>query len=56
MKRLNHKNIVKVFKIYIDNLRGYVYMVMELIRGKFKDCIIKKLSHYSEIEAKILFK
>ena len=31
MKRLNHKNIVEVNKLYIDYINTRVYMVMEFI-------------------------
>ena len=31
MKRLNHKNIVEVNKLYIDYITARVYMVMEFI-------------------------
>jgi len=48
MKRLNHKNIVKVFKVYIDFINARVYMVMELIKGKELVDILDRLVHYSE--------
>ena len=31
MKRLSHKNIVKVYEVYIDYVEGRVYTVMELV-------------------------
>ena len=48
MKRLDHKNIVKVYKVYIDYINANVYTVMELIKGKELVDILHKMEHYSE--------
>jgi serine/threonine protein kinase len=56
MKHLDHKNIVKVYEVYIDQVSARVYMVMELIKGGELVDMIHKLVQYSEQKAKILFK
>jgi len=48
MKQLNHRNIIKVYEVYIDYISGRVYTVMELVQGKELFDMIHKLGHYSE--------
>jgi len=52
-KLLNHPNIVKVFELYIDSLRGAIYSVMELIKSKEMFEVIHELGHYSGFCLKI---
>ncbi|CAD8098248.1 unnamed protein product [Paramecium sonneborni] len=61
LQKLNHDNIVKVHKLYIDFYNGFqseskAYAVMELIKGKEMFEVINELGHYSENVAKELFK
>ena len=44
---LDHPNIVKVFELYIDSLKGTIYSVMELVRSKEMFEVIHELGHYS---------
>ena len=45
--QLNHKNIIKVYELYIDYITKRVYMVMELAECDEMFEIIKDLGHYS---------
>ncbi|CAD8174500.1 unnamed protein product [Paramecium octaurelia] len=61
MFKLQHENIVKVHKLYVDFNNGFqseskAYVVMELIKGKEMFEVINELGHYSESDAKELFK
>ncbi|CAK76827.1 unnamed protein product (macronuclear) [Paramecium tetraurelia] len=61
MFKLQHENIVKVHKLYIDFNDGFqseskAHVVMELIKGKEMFEVINELGHYSESDAKELFK
>lgn len=56
MKNLNHPNVVEVYELYIDEFRGNVYIVMELIEGLEMYEAIKKLGSYNESTARRLFK
>ena len=47
MKNLNHPNVVEVYELYIDEFRGNVYIVMELIEGLEMYEAIKKLGSYN---------
>ena len=33
MKKLDHPNIVKVYELYIDRVKGLVYLIMELVHA-----------------------
>ncbi|CAD8170348.1 unnamed protein product [Paramecium pentaurelia] len=60
MFKLQHENIVKVHKLYVDFNNGFqseskAYVVMELIKGKEMFEVINELGHYSESDAKELF-
>ncbi|CAD8069289.1 unnamed protein product [Paramecium primaurelia] len=61
MFKLQHENIVKVHKLYVDFNNGFqseskAHVVMELIKGKEMFEVINELGHYSESDAKELFK
>lgn len=56
MKNLKHPNIVEVYELYIDEYRGNVYIVMEMIEGQEMFEVIKQLGSYNESTAKGLFK
>lgn len=61
MIKLNHENIVRMFKLYIDYNDGFqsesrAYAIMELIEGKEMFEVINENGHYSEIDARRLFK
>ncbi|CAD8068673.1 unnamed protein product [Paramecium primaurelia] len=61
LQKLNHDNIVKVHRLYIDFNNGFqsesqAYAVMELVQGKEMFEVINTLGHYSESLAKELFK
>lgn len=45
--KLNHRNIIKVYKLYIDYFSKKIYMVMELADCKEMLEVIKNLGHYS---------
>lgn len=47
MKKLDHKNIVKMYEMYIDKTNGIIYTVMEYIKEKEMFEIIRSLGHYS---------
>ncbi len=46
-RKLNHKNIIKVFELYIDYTTKKMYMVIELAEGQEMFEAIKDLGHYS---------
>ncbi|CAK74290.1 unnamed protein product (macronuclear) [Paramecium tetraurelia] len=61
LQKLNHDNIVKVHRLYIDFNNGFqseskAYAIMELVKGQEMFEVINKLGHYSESVAKELFK
>lgn len=47
LKELDHPNIVRVFEVYIDQLKGKVYSIMELINGKEMFEVIHDMGHYT---------
>ncbi|CAD8108082.1 unnamed protein product [Paramecium sonneborni] len=58
---LSHDNIVKAYKMYLDFDTGFqsesqAFVVMELIQGKEMFEVINDSGHYSEDDAKELFK
>ncbi|CAD8175537.1 unnamed protein product [Paramecium pentaurelia] len=58
---LSHDNIVKAYKMYLDFDTGFqsesqAFVVMELIKGKEMFEVINDSGHYSEVDAKELFK
>mmetsp|Transcript_73386 Transcript_73386/g.85261 ORF Transcript_73386/g.85261 Transcript_73386/m.85261 type:complete len:382 (-) Transcript_73386:236-1381(-) len=55
-RMIKHKNIVGVYKMYIDRLKMKVYTVMEFVPGKEMLEFICDNGHYSESEASKLFK
>jgi len=46
-RKLNHKNIIKVYELYIDYITNRVYMVMELAECQEMFEVIKDLGNYS---------
>jgi serine/threonine protein kinase len=56
MKRLDHKNIVKVFELYIDTLKFKAYVIMELVEGKEMLEVIEKAGPLSEMKAAGIFR
>ncbi|CAD8118147.1 unnamed protein product [Paramecium sonneborni] len=59
--KLSHGNIVKAYKMYLDFDNGFqsesqAYVIMELIKGKEMFEVINETGHYSEHDAKELFK
>ncbi|CAD8207433.1 unnamed protein product [Paramecium pentaurelia] len=59
--KLSHGNIVKAYKMYLDFDNGFqsesqAYVIMELIKGKEMFEVINEAGHYSEHDAKELFK
>ncbi|CAK94607.1 unnamed protein product (macronuclear) [Paramecium tetraurelia] len=59
--QLSHDNIVKAYKMYLDFDTGFqsesqAFVVMELIHGKEMFEVISEAGHYSEDDAKELFK
>jgi len=55
-RKLNHKNIIKVYELYIDYITNRVYMVMELAECQEMFEVIKDLGNYSESIASGIFK
>ncbi|KAL4450265.1 hypothetical protein ABPG74_008971 [Tetrahymena malaccensis] len=47
LRELQHKNIVKVYEIYIDKTKGKIYTIMELIKGREMFEVINQLGSYS---------
>ncbi|KAL4475774.1 hypothetical protein ABPG72_011551 [Tetrahymena utriculariae] len=56
LRELQHKNIVKVYEIYIDKTKGKIYTIMELIKGREMFEVINQLGSYSEQIAKKIFR
>ncbi|CAD8093062.1 unnamed protein product [Paramecium primaurelia] len=59
--QLSHDNIVKAYKMYLDFDTGFqsesqAFVIMELIHGKEMFEVINDAGHYSEDDAKELFK
>ncbi|CAK66762.1 unnamed protein product (macronuclear) [Paramecium tetraurelia] len=59
--KLSHANIVKAYKMYLDFDNGFqsesqAYVILELIKGKEMFEVINEAGHYSENDAKELFK
>ena len=44
---MNHPNIVKVYELYIDELKGCIYSVMELVDGKELFIALQELGSYT---------
>ncbi len=38
--KLNHPNVVKVYELYIDETKGYIYSIMEYIKASEMFCVI----------------
>lgn len=47
---------MKVYELYIDDLQGKVYTVMEFIQGREIFEVINDLGSYTEGKAKLIFK
>ncbi|KAL4454207.1 hypothetical protein ABPG74_012164 [Tetrahymena malaccensis] len=56
LRELNHPNIVKVYELYVDETKGRIYTIMELVEAKEMFDVISKLGQYSESVAISIFK
>ena len=56
MQKMNHDNIIKMKKLYLDSEHARVFLVMEHLKGKEMFEYLKEINHYSEEEAKKLFR
>ena len=45
--KLSHKNIIKVYELYIDVFTRKIYTIMELTEGKEMFEVIINMGHYS---------
>jgi len=54
-RKLDHKNIIKVYELYIDYINKRIYIVMELVECKEMFEVIKDMGHYSGNSSKIYF-
>jgi len=55
-RKLKHKNIIKVYDLYIDYFKKKIYTVMELAECREMFDVLKDLGHYSEAVASGIFK
>eukprot|EP00331_Platyophrya_macrostoma_P031731 CAMPEP_0176458890 /NCGR_PEP_ID=MMETSP0127-20121128/32895_1 /TAXON_ID=938130 /ORGANISM="Platyophrya macrostoma, Strain WH" /LENGTH=400 /DNA_ID=CAMNT_0017849611 /DNA_START=236 /DNA_END=1435 /DNA_ORIENTATION=- len=55
-RELDHVNVVKVYEMYIDPLKGKIYTIMEIVKGKEMFDVIETIGHYSEEMASGIFK
>jgi len=46
-KKLDHKNVIKVYELYVDYFKKKIYSVMELAECCEMFEVIKDLGHYS---------
>jgi len=47
LRKLTHENIIQVYEVYIDSIKGKVYTVMELVTGKEMFEALQDLGGYS---------
>jgi len=55
-KRLDHKNVIHVYEMYVDYLTKKIYTVMELALCQEMFDVLTDLGHYSETVASEIFK
>ncbi len=55
-KKLEHKNIIKCYDLYIDYYCKKIYTIMELIEAEEMFKVLEKIDHYSEAVASNIFK
>ncbi|EAR95768.2 Serine/Threonine kinase domain protein (macronuclear) [Tetrahymena thermophila SB210] len=56
IKKLNHPNIVRVYELYVDEIKRRIYTIMELVEASEMFEVIRKLGSYSEEIASRIFK
>ncbi|KAL4500362.1 hypothetical protein ABPG72_003313 [Tetrahymena utriculariae] len=56
LRELHHPNIVKVYELYVDETKGRIYTIMELVEAKEMFDVISNLGQYSESVAISIFK
>jgi len=56
VKALDHKNVIKVYELYVDYFKKKIYSIMELAECCEMFEVIKDLGHYSEAVASGIFK
>lgn len=54
--KLHHKNIIKVYDLYIDYFKKKIFTIMELAECREMFDVLKDLGHYSEAVASGIFK
>lgn len=55
-RELHHPNIVEVYELYVDETKGRIYSIMELVEAKEMFDVISKLGQYSESVAINIFR
>jgi len=55
-RRLQHKNVVRVYELYIDTFKNKIYTVMELVRCREMFDVIQELGSFCEADASMIFK
>lgn len=50
-RAIHHKNVVSVYKLYVDRLKNKIYTVMELVKGSEMLEFISRKGHYSGINS-----
>ncbi|KAL4508228.1 hypothetical protein ABPG72_021601 [Tetrahymena utriculariae] len=56
IKKLNHPNIVKMYELFVDEVKRRIYTIMELVEAREMFQVIRKLGSYSEQIASKIFK
>ncbi|KAL4508229.1 hypothetical protein ABPG72_021602 [Tetrahymena utriculariae] len=56
IKKLNHPNIVRVYELYVDEIKKRIFTIMELVEACEMFEVIRKLGSYSEEIASRIFK